>query len=133
MPNPLVEHARHSIHAVHALIHTVFTDRGGDGAAAIERLLPAFAEHFSMVTTAGAVVGREQVEQLFRGAVGARPGLEILVSDLHMLWHEGQSVAIRYKETHRLGQQESSRLSVAIIQVREGSAQWLYLHETATG
>ncbi|AZD84391.1 hypothetical protein C4K14_1552 [Pseudomonas chlororaphis subsp. aureofaciens] len=130
MHNTIVEQAKHSIHAVHDLIHAVFTDQDGNGAAAIERLLPAFAEHFSMVTTAGAIVSREQVEQMFRGAVGARPGLEILVSDLHTVWHEGHSAAIRYKETHRLEQQETSRLSVVVIRIHEHSAQWLYLHET---
>ncbi|OLF55344.1 DUF4440 domain-containing protein [Pseudomonas chlororaphis] len=130
MHTTIVEQAHHSIHAVHDLIHAVFTDPDGTGAAAVEQLLPAFAERFSMVTTAGAIVGLEQVEQMFRGAVGARPGLEIRVSDLHTVWHEGHSVAIRYKETHRLNQQETSRLSVVVIRIHEHSAQWLYLHET---
>jgi hypothetical protein len=67
---------------------------------------------------------------MFKGAVGAKPGLEIVISDLQTVWQEGNSVAIRYKETHRLGQRESSRVSVAIISMHHHNAQWIYLHET---
>jgi hypothetical protein len=130
MNNNLVERAHHSIHHVHELIHRVFTDADGTGADAIAPLMAVFAEHFSMVTTSAAVVGRAQVEQLFSGAVGARKGLEILISDLHTVWHEGSTVALRYKETHRLNQSETSRLSVAILRVQHHDVQWLYLHET---
>jgi hypothetical protein len=130
MNNNLVEQAQHSIHHVHELIHRVFTDTDGSGEAAIAPLMAVFAEHFSMVTTSAAVVGRAQVEQLFKGAVGAREGLEILISDLHTVWHEGSTVALRYKETHRLNHVETSRISVAILRVEHHDVQWLYLHET---
>jgi hypothetical protein len=130
MHNKIVEQAQHSIHAIHDLIHAIFTNHQSDGAARIDELMPAFAENFSMVTTSGAVVNRAQVEQMFRGAVGARSGLEIGISDMMTVWQEGQSAAIRYKETHRLNQQETSRLSVVVIRIDEHSAQWLYLHET---
>ncbi|BCT32022.1 DUF4440 domain-containing protein [Pseudomonas sp. BNK-6] len=131
MPNSIVKQAQHSVHWIHQLIHRVFTDQRGDGAACIEQLLPLFAEDFQMVTTSGALVGRAQVEQLFRGALGTRAGLEIIVSDLHCLWQEGHSAAIRYKETHCLDQSQTSRLSLAIIRVQDDAVQWLYLHETA--
>ncbi|MFJ2536785.1 MULTISPECIES: DUF4440 domain-containing protein [unclassified Pseudomonas] len=130
MNNNLVEQAQHSIHHVHELIHRVFTDTDGTGEASVEPLMAVFAEHFSMVTTSAAVVGRAQVEQLFKGAIGARKGLEILISDLHTVWHEGATVALRYKETHRLNQVETSRISVAILCVQHHDVQWLYLHET---
>jgi hypothetical protein len=130
MHNKIVEQAHHSIHHVHELIHTVFTDANGKGQATLELLISAFAEHFTMVTTSGAIVSRATVEQMFKGAVGAKPGLEIVISDLQTVWQEGNSVAIRYKETHRLGQRESSRVSVAIIGMHHHNAQWIYLHET---
>ncbi|MBC3775624.1 DUF4440 domain-containing protein [Pseudomonas sp. SWRI99] len=131
MNNNLVERAQHSIHHVHELIHRVFTDADGVGFDAIAPLMDVFAEHFSMVTTSAAVVDRARVEQLFSGAVGARRGLEIVISDLHRVWQEGSTVALRYKETHRLNQIETARVSVAILQVRHHDVQWLYLHETA--
>jgi hypothetical protein len=130
MHNKIVEQAHHSIHHVHELIHTLFTDANGKGQATLEPLISAFAEQFTMVTTSAAIVSRATVEQMFKGAVGAKPGLEIVISDLQTVWQEGNSVAIRYKETHRLGQRESSRVSVAIIGMRHHNAQWIYLHET---
>lgn len=130
MHNKIIEQAHHSIHHVHELIHTLFTDANGKGQATLEPLISAFAEQFTMVTTSAAIVSRATVEQMFKGAVGAKPGLEIVISDMQTVWQEGNSVAIRYKETHRLGQRESSRVSVAIIGVHQHSAQWIYLHET---
>lgn len=125
------EQAIHSIRQVHDLIHQVFTNHQGQGVAAIEQLMPAFAEDFSMVTTTGAQVDRAQVEQMFRGAVGARAGLQIHLSEWQCVWQQPQVAAIRYRETHRLGHSLTSRLSLAIIGFDQGSAQWLYLHETA--
>ncbi|QAY86931.1 DUF4440 domain-containing protein [Pseudomonas arsenicoxydans] len=130
MHNKIVEQAHHSIHHVHELIHTLFTDAHGKGQATLEPLISAFAEHFTMVTTSGAIVSRTTVEQMFKGAIGAKPGLEIVISDLQTVWQEGNSVAIRYKETHRIDHRESSRVSVAIIGMRHHNAQWIYLHET---
>ncbi|WP_415773446.1 DUF4440 domain-containing protein [Pseudomonas sp. LB3P38] len=130
MHSKIVEQAHHSVHHVHALIRTLFTDANGEGQAAFEPLMSAFAEHFTMVTTSAAIVSRAMVEQMFKGAVGAKPALEIVISDLQTVWQEGNSVAIRYKETHRLNQSESSRVSVAIIGIYHHNAQWTYLHET---
>jgi hypothetical protein len=126
-----LDQAHHSIHHVHELIQTLFTSQQGVGQAAISQLMPVFAKDFSMVTTTGTLVGREQVEQMFKGAVGARPGLQIFLTDLHTVWQEGASVAVRYKETHRLNGTEAARLSVAIMEVENQRVQWHYLHETA--
>ena len=112
MHNKIVEQAHHSVHHVHELIQTLFSDANGQGQAMLEPLMSAF------------------VEQMFKGAIGAKPGLEIIISDLQTVWQEGHSVAIRYKETHRLDQRESSRVSVAIIDLHHRNAQWIYLHET---
>lgn len=131
MPNSIARQAQYSVHWIHQLIHSVFTNQRGDAEACIDPLLGLFAEDFQMVTTGGATVGREQVEQLFREGLGQRPGLEISISQVRCVWQEGQSAAIHYKETHRLNQVESARLSLAIIRVQGDAAQWLYLHETA--
>ncbi|ULT69271.1 DUF4440 domain-containing protein [Pseudomonas sp. BC42] len=130
MPNSIIEQAQHSVQRIHQLIHSVFSNRQGDGAACLEPLMALLAEDFQMVTTGGALVGREQVQQLFHAGLGKRPGLEICLSDLHCVWQEGPCAAIRYKEVHRLDSLETARLSLAIIRVRDNSAQWLYLHET---
>ncbi|MBV4485318.1 DUF4440 domain-containing protein [Pseudomonas sp. SWRI153] len=124
-----VERAEHSIHHVHALIHRVFTDADGTGAASIEPLMQAFADDFSMVGVSAIAMSRSEVEQLFRGAVGARPGLEILISHLHTIWYQGETLAVSYVETHRLDGIEQSRASVAILCVQPADVQWRYLHE----
>lgn len=131
MNNNPIEQAQHSIHHVHELIHRVFTDTDGSGAATIAPLMDAFAKDFSMVTTAGVTVDRAQVEQLFRRNVGGRPGLEIVINDLHTVWQEGETIALSYSETHRQGEHLSSRVSVAILRIQADHVEWQYLHETA--
>lgn len=130
MTHELIELAEHSIHHVHELIHRVFTDTDGTGEASIEPLLHAFSDDFSMVGVSAIPLNRCEVEQLFRGAVGARPGLEIGISDLHTVWQEDETLALSYVETHRLHGIEHSRLSVAILRTSLQGVKWVYLHET---
>ena len=131
MNNNPIEQAHHSIHHVHELIHRVFTNTDGTGEATIAPLMNAFAKDFSMVTTSATTVDRAQVEQMFRKSVGVRPGLQILISDLHTVWQEGETVAVSYTETHRQGDNVNSRVSVAILRVQGAHVGWQYLHETA--
>ncbi|MCK9815840.1 DUF4440 domain-containing protein [Pseudomonas chlororaphis] len=130
MNHNLIEQAQHSIHHVHQLIHRVFTDADGTGETSIAPLMSAFGEHFSMVTTSAATLDRQHLEQLFKGAVGGRPRLEIIISDLRPVWQEGETVAISYTEVQRTPEQENTRVSVAILRIHAGSVQWQYLHET---
>lgn len=124
--------AERSIHHVHELIHTVFTQPSG-AQAALQALMPLFSPEFSMVTTTGRLVGLNDVEQMFRNAAGQRPGLEISVSDMQPVWRDAAGMAMRYLETHRLDGVETSRRSVVILQRAGQGVVWHYLHETAMG
>lgn len=130
MTNALIEQAEHSIHHVHELILRVFTDADGIGAASIEPLMKVFAEDFSMMGISAIPLNRSEVEQLFRGAVGARAGLDIAISDVHTVWQQADLLAVSYIETHRLNGAEHSRLAVAILSVQPDGVKWVYLHET---
>ena len=123
--------AAQSIHDVHVLIHTVFTQQGEAAQTATQVLMPVFAEHFSMVTTGGQIVTRAQVQQMFEGAAGARPGLQIAVEELKAVWHAGPHVAMRYRETHTLAGVVTARYSAAIVEVTASGVLWHALHETA--
>jgi hypothetical protein len=131
MHTRLVEQAQQSVVAVHDLILEIFTNGSGEGSAAIDRLMPAFADSFTMITISGALVDRAQVEQMFRGAIGAKPGMEIRIGKMEAIWQETSSVAIRYEETHRLNGIETSRMSVAIMSIDADSVRWQHLQETS--
>ncbi|AMT90578.1 MULTISPECIES: hypothetical protein [Pseudomonas] len=130
MTYDLIEQAEHSIHHVHELILRVFTDADGAGAASIEPLMQAFAEDFSMVGISGDALTRVEVEQLFKGAVGAKAGLDIEISDLHTVWQEDDMLAVSYVETQRLDGAQHSRVAVAILSGQTEGVKWVYLHET---
>jgi len=130
MTYDLIEQAEHSIHNVHELILRVFTDADGAGAASIEPLMQAFAEDFSMVGISGGALTRVEVEQLFKGAVGAKAGLDIEISDLHTVWQEDDMLAVSYVETQRLDGAQHSRVAVAILSGQPEGVKWVYLHET---
>jgi len=131
MPSPNLDQARESVRQVHEQIQHIFATPGPAGHATIAALMPVFADDFSMVTTAGRLVTRAQVEQLFSGGQGARPGLEIRVSELQGVWQTGDSVAVRYKEVHRLAGVQTARLALAILTVTSAGVRWQALHETA--
>lgn len=123
--------AAQSIHDVHVLIHTIFIQSGDVAQAAIQALMPVFAENFSMVTTGGQIVTRAQVQQMFEGAAGARPGLQIAVDALQPVWQAGSYVALRYREIHSLAGVATARYSTAMLEVTASGVLWHALHETA--
>ena len=123
--------AAKSVQDVHVLIQTVFTQQGDAAQAATKALMQVFAEGFSMVTTGGRIVTRAQVQQMFEGAAGGRPGLQIAVEELKTVLHAGPHVALRYRETHSLAGAVTARYSTAILEVAAGGVLWHALHETA--
>lgn len=123
--------AAQSIHDVHALIQTVFTEQDEVAQTATVALMSVFAENFSMVTTGGRIVTLAQVQQMFEGAAGGRPGLQMAVDELTTIWHAGSHVALRYRETHMLAGVSNARYSTAILEVVAGGVLWHALHETA--
>ncbi|MFJ4396735.1 DUF4440 domain-containing protein [Pseudomonas sp. NPDC089396] len=126
-----LDQARRSVHHIHELIHSIFTSPTEQASAAITALMPVFADTFTMVSTAGAVLSRKQIEQMFKRVQGTRPGLEIILSDIEPLQQEGDRVVLRYKEVHRLLGVETARLSVVLLEVMTAGARWHYLQETA--
>jgi hypothetical protein len=125
--------AKRSIEQVHELIQTIFTGDAAASEAALQQLMPLFAEDFSMVTTAGQIASRSQVEQMFRRGAGGRPGLVMEVAEMEAVWHSGAHIAMRYQETHRLNGVATSRRSVVLLTCAESAVRWNYLHETALG
>ncbi|QXI40337.1 DUF4440 domain-containing protein [Pseudomonas xantholysinigenes] len=130
MPDNAIARAERSIHHVHELIHLVFTRPAAETQAVLGGLMAMFAEDFSMVGMAGKVLERQQVEQLFKAAAGARPGLEILVDEVQVAWQAGAHVALRYRETHRVEGLQTRRWSLAIVECTATGVLWRCLHET---
>lgn len=130
MPDNAIARAECSIHHVHELIHLMFTRPPGQTQAVLGGLMAVFAEDFSMVGTAGKVLERPQVEQLFRTAAGTRAGLAISVDQVRVVWQAGTHVAVRYQETHRWNGQQTQRWSLAIVECTATGVIWRCLHET---
>ncbi|BCJ06400.1 DUF4440 domain-containing protein [Mitsuaria sp. RG] len=131
MPEHAIARAERSIHHVHELIQMVFTRPVAESQSVLGGLMAVFADDFSMVATTGTQVTRQQVEQLFKGAAGTRPGLQITVSDVQVVWQAGLNVAVRYKETHRLQGMAQARWSLALLECGDRGVVWRCLHETA--
>ena len=131
MNDPNLRAAVQSIHDVHVLIHTVFTQQGDAAQAAIQALMPVFAESFSMVTTGGQIVMRTQVQHMFQGAAGKRSSLQIAVDDVQPVWQAGSHIALRYRETHPLQGVSNARYSTAVLEVTTSGVLWHALHESA--
>ncbi|KXG81954.1 MULTISPECIES: nuclear transport factor 2 family protein [Pseudomonas] len=131
MPEHAIARAERSIHHVHELIQMIFTRSAAETQSVLGGLMAVFADDFSMVGTTGRLVGRQQVEQLFKGAAGTRPGLQITVGDVQVVWQAGVNVAVRYKETHRAQDVTRARWSLALLECSDRGVVWRCLHETA--
>ncbi|MDH1629363.1 DUF4440 domain-containing protein [Pseudomonas mosselii] len=130
MPEHAIARAERSIHHVHELIQMVFTRPATETHSVLGGLMAVFADDFSMVGTTGTVVTRQQVEQLFKGAAGTRPGLQITVGYVQVVWQSGVNVAVRYKEIHRTSSVTQARWSLALLECSDRGVVWRCLHET---
>ncbi|WP_153788879.1 DUF4440 domain-containing protein [Pseudomonas sp. EMN2] len=133
MPDTAIARAEHSIHHVHELIQMVFSRPAAETQAALGGLMAVFAEDFSMVGIAGTLFHRQQVEQLFRRIAGTRPGLEIEIDEVQVVWLAGMNMAVRYKEVQRLQGVTQARWALAILECSERGVMWRCLQETAVG
>lgn len=126
-----IARSQHSIHHCHQLIQTVFTCPETLARPALTTLMPLFADDFTMVTTTGAMVDRQQVERMFNDNMGARPGLQITISDVRVVQHQAAQVAIRYTETHARNGSAHTRHALALLTFSGDAVRWHYLQETA--
>ncbi|PYC28728.1 DUF4440 domain-containing protein [Pseudomonas mosselii] len=131
MPEHAIARAERSIHHIHELIQVVFSRPAAETQSVLGGLMAVFADDFSMVGTTGTLVTRQQVEQLFKGAAGTRPALQITVDNVQVVWQAGVNVAVRYKETHRTQGVTQARWSLALLECSNRGVVWRCLHETA--
>ncbi|WP_280305877.1 hypothetical protein [Nocardia neocaledoniensis] len=100
------------------------------GSAAPEEVFDRFAaaQHpaFTMVTTAGTVLAREELLTGLRGARNARPGLVIDITEVESVVDEAM-IVLRFLETHRVGARAESRRVTAVL---DRDLRWRSVHET---
>ncbi|WP_328403761.1 hypothetical protein [Nocardia sp. NBC_00403] len=104
---------------------------GSDAAVEVfDRFAAAQHEEFSMVTTAGEVLGRAELLTGLRGARNIQPGLKIDISDVQELAREGNTVVVRFLEMHRLAGTGSCRQVTAVLVAEGPEFRWRTVHET---
>ncbi|MFE7718076.1 nuclear transport factor 2 family protein [Nocardia rhizosphaerihabitans] len=105
------------------------------GTAAPDEVFDRFAaaQHpaFTMVTTAGAVVARDDLLTGLRGARNAQPGLTIEITEVDTLLDDGTTVVLRFLERHLAGGTATARRVTAVL-VTDGQdgLRWRAVHET---
>ncbi|MFE3443943.1 hypothetical protein ACFXNW_12985 [Nocardia sp. NPDC059180] len=122
-----------AVEELHADLATWLGSEAPD--AVFDRFAAAQHESFSMVTTAGDIMRRNELLTGLRGARNAQPGLHIDISELEELAAESRMVVVRFLESHHHAGQISRRRVSAVLVSQEGrpGVQWLTVHETAVG
>lgn len=111
------------------LIERLFNEPSA-GAGHVE-LMAQFAPAFSMVTTAGTQLHRDQLCDFFQAAAGKKQGLAICVADVSVL-HEADDVVVAgYVETQKFEGRADVRVATALfVKHGDGDLRWLRLQET---
>jgi hypothetical protein len=99
----------------------------------LDRFAATQHAEFSMVTTSGALLGRDQLLAGLRGARNSRPGLTIEIDDVEVLVDASPVTVVRFLERHRFEGVESDRRTTAVLvgDTTTSRPQWRSLHETA--
>lgn len=111
------------------LIERVFNEPS-DGTGHVD-LMAQFAPAFSMVTTAGTQLRRDQLSAFFQSAAGKKQGLAIGVADVSVLHEADDVVVASYVETQKFQAQVDVRVATALfVKCDDGDLRWLRLQET---
>lgn len=118
------------VEAVHALLATwLGTDAEPE---VLERFAATQHDTMSMVTTGGTRLSRSELLSGLRRARNARPGLDIEVSEVEVLFAEGNVTVVRFMERHHFDGKHADRWTTAVL-TAEGLPprySWRVLHET---
>ncbi|WP_378732276.1 hypothetical protein [Nocardia brasiliensis] len=118
------------VETVHALLATWL------GTDAEPEVLESFAgtqhDTFSMVTTSGARLSRSELLSGLRRARNSRPGLDIEISDVEVLFAEGDVTVVRFLERHHFAGKHADRRTTAFLTTESTPPRyrWRALHET---
>jgi len=98
-----------------------------------EKLLARFSPGYSMVTPGGTLLDFTTLSTFFRTQRGARPGLDIDISEMQMVAESEGNATVVYKELQQLpGQNATLRFSTVVFEVNDaGKVLWRHLHETS--
>ncbi|MGD8163084.1 DUF4440 domain-containing protein [Pantoea sp. FN0307] len=98
-----------------------------------ENLLARFSPEYSMVTPGGALLDFTTLNAFFRTQRGARPGLEIDISDMQVVTESEKGATVVYKELQKLPEQGPTlRFSTVVFELNhDGEVSWRHLHETS--
>ncbi|WP_067572838.1 hypothetical protein [Nocardia acidivorans] len=108
---------------------------GTTGAAAAgARFIGQQHAEFSMVSLDGVILERAVLAEGLRRAGNSAPGLVIDVVDIEVLHRSPECAVVRFKEIHRAGGAERSRLTTALLvadPAARNGLRWRSVHETA--
>ena len=98
----------------------------------LARLMARFSTDFEMIAPGGKTLDRAELEPFFMAHRGARPGLEIEISDMQHLCGSEKGATVAYRERQSVpGQAPTLRYSVVIFENDvSGAIVWRYLQET---
>ncbi|WP_029767488.1 hypothetical protein [Haloglycomyces albus] len=131
MPDPL-----HSVSMEIEALHRDLAFWLGTEAApeVLDRFLAAQHEDFSLVSVDGGVVSGPELAAQLPAARNAQPGLNITISDVVVIVQNQHVNVVRFRETHSVGRDQTSRLVTATLvdsPEAERGYRWLAVHETA--
>lgn len=101
------------------------------GPEVFERFAAAQHPEFTLVATDGTVDAREALLSGLREARNAVPGLRIDTDEVTELTRAGDTVVVRFRETHRAPAGVTARRVTAVLVAGAQGYRWHSVHETA--
>ncbi|MEV0685071.1 DUF4440 domain-containing protein [Nocardia sp. NPDC050378] len=95
-----------------------------------DRFAAAQDVSFSMVTTTGQILRRDELLAGLRAARNAQPGLRITISEIEVLSADDAVTVVRFLESHDHAGVVSRRRVLAVLRPERDSVRWWTLQET---
>ena len=125
-------HVEREIHELHAFFTNWYRGTIEDTDASFGRVESVLAPEFTLITSDGYTMPREQLLPLLRGEHANRPEIEMRVDHIKLRLVSGGIVLITYQEHGVTANGARSTLITAVLRVNPetpNGLEWMHIHE----
>jgi len=120
------------IHELHAFFTAWYRGTIADPDSAFSRVENVLAPEFTLITSDGYTMPREQLLSLLRGEHAKRPEIEMRVDQIQLRLVSGEIVLITYQEHGVTANGARSKLISALLRRKPNTPnglEWVHIHE----
>ena len=120
------------IRELHSFFEAWYRGTIDDSARSFGRVKDVLAPEFTLITSDGHIIARDQLLALLRAEYSTKPDIEIWVENFQLRLTAGDIVLVNYEEHGTTTNMKRSTLITAVLRKnpeQQNGLEWIHLHE----